>query len=308
MYAYSTYIQSPLEMREANTKDLTLLILLSIIWGSAFFNIKIATYSYEPFTLALVRVTFASIPLFLLCKIKKIRILAFSENWYWYAIIGLCNIAIPFVLIAIGTAKINSYLAAILMSTTPLSGSILAHFFTKDEKLSYMKSLGVLIGFSGIILLFFDKVIINSENYLYVLITILGSTFYCIGGLLTLKLKNRVNENVTTSTTLWSVIFLLPFSIIFETPWNSNPTLESTLSLLYLGVIATGLAWLIRFRILTVNGLVFQTQVAYLIPIFGIIFGYFLMDEVITWKVIASLVVILIGIYIFKKNNKGLNK
>ena len=90
---------------------------------------------------------------------------------------------------------------------------------------------------------------------------------------------------------------------MFEAPWNSNPTLQSTLSLLYLGVIATGLAWLIRFRILTVNGLVFQTQVAYLIPIFGIFFGYFLMDEVITWRVIFSLVVILVGIYIFKKNN-----
>ena len=74
---------------------------------------------------------------------------------------------------------------------------------------------------------------------------------------------------------------------------------------MYLGIIATGLAWLIRFRILTVNGLVFQTQVAYLIPIFGIFFGYFLMDEIITWKVIVSLVVILIGIYIFKTNNKG---
>ena len=191
------------------------------------------------------------------------------------------------------------------MSTTPLSGSILAHFFTQDEKLSYLKSLGVLIGFSGIILLFFDKVIINSDNYLYALITILGSTFYCIGGLLTLKLKNRVNENVTTSTTLWSVIFLLPLSLLIEEPWNSNPSLASTISLLYLGVIATGLAWLIRFRILTVNGLVFQTQVAYLIPIFGIIFGYFLMDEIITWRVLVSLVVILIGIYIFKKNNKG---
>ena len=293
-------------MREANTKDLTLLILLSIIWGSAFFNIKIATYSYEPFTLALVRVLFASIPLYLLCRYKKIQLLAFSENWHSYALIGLCNIAIPFVLIAIGTAKINSYLAAILMSTTPLSGSILAHFFTKDEKLSYMKSLGVLVGFSGIVLLFFDRVVINSENYLFVLITILGSTFYCIGGLLTLKLKNKVNENVTTSTTLWSVIFLLPISIIFEAPWNANPSLESTLSLLYLGVVATGLAWLIRFRILTVNGLVFQTQVAYLIPVFGIIFGFFLMDEVITWKVIVSLVVIHVGIYIFKKNNKGL--
>ena len=292
-------------MREANTIDLSLLILLAIIWGSSFFNIKIATYSYDPITLALVRVIFASIPLFLLCKFKKIKLEAFGSDWNWYALIGLCNIAIPFVLIAIGTAKINSYLAAILMSTTPLSGSILAHFFTKDEKLSFLKSLGVLIGFSGIILLFFDKVIINIDNYIYALITILGSTFYCIGGLLTLRLKHKKNENVTTSTTLWSVIFLLPFSLIIETPWESSPTLISTLSLLYLGIIATGFAWLIRFRILTVNGLVFQTQVAYLIPVFGIIFGYFLMDEIITWRVLLSLVIILLGIYIFKKNNKG---
>ena len=292
-------------MREANKLDFTLLIILAIIWGSSFFNIKIATYSYEPITLALVRVIFASIPLLILCKLKKIKIEAFNENWLWYALIGLINIAIPFVLIAIGTSKINSYLAAILMSTTPLSGSILAHIFTNDEKLSFLKSLGVLIGFSGIVLLFFDKVIINDDNFLYALITILGSTFYCIGGLLTLKLRNKKNENVTTSTTLWSVIFLLPFSLILETPWNSSPSLNSTLSLLYLGVIATGLAWLIRFRILTVNGLVFQTQVAYLIPIFGIIFGYFLMDEIITWRVLASLVIILTGIFIFKKNNKG---
>ena len=293
-------------MREANSFDLSLLILLAVIWGSAFFNIKIATYSYEPFTLALVRVIFASIPLILLCKFKKIKIEAFSDNWKLYALIGLCNISIPFVLIAIGTSMINSYLAAILMSTTPLSGSILAHFFLKDEKLSLPKSLGVLIGFSGIFLLFFDKVIINSENYFYALITILGSTFYCIGGLLTLKLKNEKNENVTTSTTLWSVIFLLPFSLVIETPWNSSPTLASTISPLYLGVVATGFAWLIRFRILTVNGLVFQTQVAYLIPIFGIFFGYFLMNEIITWRVLASLVIILTGIYVFKKNNKGL--
>ena len=219
-------------MREANTFDLSLLILLAVIWGSAFFNIKIATYSYEPFTLALVRVIFASIPLLLLCKLKEIKIEGFSENWKLYALIGLCNISIPFVLIAIGTSMINSYLAAILMSTTPLSGSLLAHFFLKDEKLSLPKSLGVLIGFSGIVLLFFDKVIINSEYYLYALITILGSTFYCIGGLLTLKLKDKKNENVTTSTTLWSVIFLLPFSLVIETPWNSSPTLASTISLL----------------------------------------------------------------------------
>ena len=295
-------------MREAKSVDLFLLILLGLIWGSSFFNIKIATYSYEPFTLALIRVFFASIPLFFLCKYKKIKILAFSKKWKQYALIGLFNIAIPFTLIAIGTSKINSYLAAMLMSTTPMSGSILAHFFTKDEKISFLKSLGIIIGFSGILFLFFDQLIINDKNYIYVLITILGSTFYSIGGILTLKLKNQGNENVTTSTTLWSVIFLLPLSLIFESPWNSNPTLESTLSLLYLGVVATGIAWLIRFRILTVNGLVFQTQVAYLIPIFGVLFGYFLMDEIITWRVLVSLVIIIFGIYIVKKNNKGKKK
>ena len=294
-------------MREANSFDIFLLVLLGIIWGSSFFNIKIATYSYEPITLALVRVIFASAPLILLCKFKKIKIEAFSNEWKHYALIGLCNIAIPFILIAIGTSKINSYLAAMLMSTTPLSGTILAHFFTKNEKINIFKVIGVLIGFSGILFLFLDKIIINESNYIFALITILGSTFYSIGGILTIRIKNKGNENVTTSTTIWSLIFLFPMAIIIEKPWLADPSLESTLSLLYLGIVATGLAWLIRFRILSVNGLVFQTQVAYLIPIFGVFFGYFLMDEVITWRVLISLSIIIFGIYIVKKNNKGLN-
>ena len=294
-------------MREANSFDIFLLVLLGIIWGSSFFNIKIATYSYEPITLALVRVIFASAPLILLCKFKKIKIEAFSKEWKYYALIGLCNIAIPFILIAIGTSKINSYLAAMLMSTTPLSGTILAHFFTKNEKINIYKVIGVLIGFSGILFLFLDKIIINESNYIFALITIVGSTFYSIGGILTIRIKNKGNENVTTSTTIWSLIFLFPMAIILEKPWLADPSFESTLSLLYLGIVATGLAWLIRFRILSVNGLVFQTQVAYLIPIFGVFFGYFLMDEVITWRVLISLSIIIFGIYIVKKNNKGLN-
>ena len=293
-------------MREANSFDIFLLVLLGLIWGSSFFNIKIATYSYEPITLALVRVIFASLPLILLCKFKKIKIEAFSKEWKRYALIGLCNIAIPFILIAIGTSKINSYLAAMLMSTTPLSGTILAHFFTKNEKINILKTIGILVGFSGVLFLFLDKIIINENNYIFALITILGSTFYSIGGILTLKIKDKGNENVTTSTTIWSLIFLFPMALILEKPWLATPTLDSTLSLLYLGIVATGLAWLIRFRILSVNGLVFQTQVAYLIPIFGVFFGYFLMNEVITWRVLISLSIIVLGIYIVKKNNKGL--
>jgi drug/metabolite transporter (DMT)-like permease len=291
-------------MKQVKTFDIFLLTLLGAIWGSSFLNIKIASFSYEPITLALIRVIFASIPLIILCNYKKIKIEAFSKDWKPYALIGLCNIAIPFTLIALGTSKINSYLASMLMATTPMSGSLLAHFFTKNEKITLFKSLGIIVGFLGIVFLFFDEIVINKSNYIYALLCIVGSTFYSIGGLLTLKIKKKGNENVTTSTTLWSVIFLLPMSLIFENPWAAEPSLGSTISLVYLGVIATGGAWLIRFRILTVNGLVFQTQVAYLIPIFGIFFGYFLMNEVITWKVIISLIIIITGIYIVKKNIK----
>ena len=292
-------------MKEAKTSDLFLLTLLAVIWGSSFFNIKIATYSYEPFTLALIRVIFASLPLIGLCFIRNIKIQAFSKNWKVYALVGLCNLTIPFSLIAIGTNKIDSYLAAMLMSTTPITGSILAHFFIKDEKITFLKSLGIILGFTGILLLFFDKLIINPNNYLFVLLIILGSTFYSISGILILKkLKESGNVNVTTSTLIWSVITLLPLSFILEEPFKSTPTLESTLSLIYLGVVATGFAWWLRFKILAKNGIVFQTQVAYLIPIFGVIFGALILDEQITWKVLVSLIIIMSGIYIVKKYNK----
>ena len=293
-------------MKEAKTTDILLLLLLGAIWGSSFFNIKIATYSYEPYTLALVRVIFATFTLLAVSFFYKVKIQAFSKKrWKIYALVGLCNIAIPFSLIAVGTNEVDSYLAAILMSTTPLTGSILAHIFTKNEKITLFKSIGIIIGFTGVLFLFFDKLILNESNYFFAIVILVGSTFYSISGIIILKyLKKSGNINVTTSTLIWALIFLLPMSFIFEKPFSSTPTLFSTISLIYLGVVATGFAWWLRFKILAKNGLVFQTQVAYLIPIFGVIFGVLILNEQITWKILASLVIIISGIYIVKKYNK----
>ena len=291
-------------MREAKSIDYFLLTLLALIWASAFFNIKIATYSYGPLTIALLRVFFGAIPVILLCYLKKIKIEAFSKDWYWFAAIGVINLVIPFFLIAYGIQKVQSNLAAILMASTPLSAAALAHFFTKNEKINLIKFIGVLIGFSGIIFLFSDNLLINENNIFSAFLILFGSCFYVIGGLLTLKISNKDNENVTASILIWGTLVLLPISLIIEQPWNLSPRLDSTLSLIYLGVFSTGIAWLLRFYILKHNGLVFQAQVAYLIPIFGVILGFLILKEVITSKAIISLVFVVIGIYIVKKGSK----
>ena len=291
-------------MRETKSLDYFLLTLLAIIWASAFFNIKIATYSYGPLTIAFLRIFFGAIPVILLCYLKKIKIEAFSKDWYWFAAIGIINLVIPFFLIAYGVQKVQSNLAAILMASTPLTAATLAHFFTTNEKINLTKIIGVLIGFSGIIFLFSDNILINKNNIFSAFVILFGSCFYVIGGLLTLKISNKENENVTASILIWGTLVLLPISLFFEQPWSLSPRLDSTLALIYLGIFSTGIAWLLRFYILKHNGLVFQAQVAYLIPIFGVILGFLFLNETITSKAIISLIAVIIGIYIVKKGSK----
>jgi len=289
-------------MRQPKLIDYILLTVLALIWASAFFNIKIATYSYGPVTIAFLRVFFGAIPVLLLCFYKKIKIEAFSKDWHWFAMIGFINLVAPFFLIAYGVKSVQSNLAAILMSTTPLSSTILGHFYTKNEKFNFIKTIGILIGFSGIVYLFSDNLLINDSNFISALLILLGSTCYVIGGVLTLKISKKKNENVTGSILIWAIIILIPLVSFIEKPWNLNPSVQSTMSVIYLGVVSTGLAWLLRFRILKNNGLIFQSQVSYLIPIFGMILSYIFLKEMITPKILVSLTAVAVGLYFVRKS------
>ena len=295
-------------MKQPSLFDYFLLTILALIWASAFFNIKIATYSFGPITIAFLRVFFGAIPVLLLCYYKKIKIEAFSKDWYWFAIIGFINLVAPFFLIAYGVQSVQSNLAAILMSTTPLSSTVLGHFYTKNEKFNFIKTIGILIGFSGILYLFSDNILINENNFFSAILILLGSTCYVIGGVLTLKISKKKNENVTGSILVWAVLILIPIVSIVEQPWNVSPRLDSTISVIYLGLVSTGIAWLLRFRILVNNGLIFQSQVSYLIPIFGTILSYIFLKELITFKVLISLIAVSVGIYFVRKADNKISK
>ena len=295
-------------MKQPSLFDYLLLIFLALIWASAFFNIKIATYSFGPITIAFLRVFFGAIPVLLICYYKKIKVEAFSKDWHWFAMIGFINLVAPFYLIAYGVQSVQSNLAAILMSTTPLSSTVLGHFYTKNEKFNFVKTIGILIGFSGILYLFSDNILINENNILSALLILLGSTCYVIGGVLTLKISKKKNENVTGSILIWAVIILIPIVSFAEQPWNISPRLDSTISVIYLGLVSTGIAWLLRFKILVKNGLIFQSQVSYLIPIFGTILSYIFLKELITFKVLISLIAVSVGIYFVRKADNNPSK
>ena len=292
-------------MHKASLKDFFLLITLAAIWGSAFFNIKIASDTYTPMTLAFGRIFFAALVMVLYCWMKGIKIEAFGEHWKMYALIGIVNLILPFFFISFGIVKVQSNMAAILMSTAPIFATILGQLFIQDEKINFLKLLGIVIGFLGIVYLFSDDLLINQTNFLYALIIILGPFFYTLGGLFSLKLKHIKNETVTSSILIWAVIIFLPILFIVDNPTELRPSWISTVSLFYLGVVATAIAWLMRFYILKNNGLVFQSQVAYIIPIFGLVFGYLFLGEKITYKIIVALIAVLISTFLIEKSKKA---
>ena len=292
-------------MHKASLKDFFLLIVLAAIWGSAFFNIKIASDTYTPMAIAFGRIFFAALVMVLYCWMKGIKIDAFGEHWKMYASIGLVNLILPFFFISFGIVKVQSNMAAILMSTAPIFATILGQLFIQDEKINFLKLLGIVIGFLGIVYLFSDDLLINQSNFLYALIIILGPFCYTLGGLFSLKLKHVKNETLTSSILVWAVFMLLPVLFIVENPTELRPSWSSTISLFYLGVVATAIAWLMRFYILKNNGLVFQSQVAYIIPIFGLIFGYLFLGEKITYKIVVALVAVLISTFLIEKSKKA---
>ena len=151
-------------MKQPKLLDYLLLILLALIWASAFFNIKIATYSFGPVTIAFLQSFFGAIPVLLLCYYKKIKIEAFSKDWHLFAMIGFINLVAPFFLIAYGVQSVQSNLDNSNVDHT-FKFYYLRTLLYKNEKFNFIKTFGILIGFSGILYLFSDNLLIDKITF-----------------------------------------------------------------------------------------------------------------------------------------------
>ncbi|PPR45289.1 MAG: hypothetical protein CFH16_00986 [Alphaproteobacteria bacterium MarineAlpha5_Bin6] len=283
------------------SNNLFLLILLSAIWGSAFFAIKISVQHFHPISVASFRLIIGALLLFLFFSYKKYSFNFFKNNFVVIFTIGLIGNFIPFFLISWSEQYIKSNTAGLLLSVGPIFTLILSHFMTHDEKFSALKLISILIGFLGVLFIIgFDSFSINLNNLsnlipkIAIIVAALG---YVISSILAYNLKKVNIIELTTFATISAAVISIPFMLFYEINSPSKFEFNSLIPIIYLGLFPTAIAFIIRFHIISKAGPVFLSYVAYLIPAFAILFGYIILNEEINLSSLIGIILILLGVY-----------
>jgi len=285
-----------------------LLFILSSIWSSAFIGIKIAVETINPISVASLRLTVAAI---FLCTIFFLRGYKFNltiTTYIYIFFIALIGNFIPFYLISWSEIYISSSLAGLLLSIAPIFALLLSHFFTKGNKFNILKLIGIILGFIGVVLLIGIENILNGlsrDSFLLIpkIAVILAALGYVISSIIAYNLKNIDTFRLTTIVILFASITSLPFMFLYEFNNISNPSAKSIIAVVYLGVMPTAVAYLLRFYIIAKAGPVFLSYVAYLIPIFAILWGAIFLNEKILLNYIIAMFFIFTGIFIGEKGS-----
>ena len=283
-----------------------LLIILSAIWGSAFFAIKVGLNDFSPTGVASLRLIIASIFLLFLFYIQKKDIIFTKEVIFLLIIIGIIGNFIPFYLISWAEQFIPSSTAGMLMAIGPIITLVMSHFLTKNEKFSLMKFISIIIGLIGVFFIFninsLNNILNNSSiDILAKLLVILAAFGYMLSNIIAYEKLNDIDSfSITTFATTFGAIFSLPFFVydLSINDFNYDFEINSVYAIIYLGIFPTAIAFQFRYYITKTSGPVFLSYVAYLIPVFAVIWGYILLSEKIGLQSLIGILLILLGVYI----------
>ena len=223
-------------------------------------------------------------------------------------LIGLIGNFIPFSLISWSEQYIQSNTAGLLLSVAPIFTLFLSYFFIKGDKFFLRTFISILVGLFGIIFIFgFDTLIHissnQSGNYLAKFAILIAALGYVVSAILAYNLKHIRTITLTTFVTISAALISLPFMIISEFNTPSSFNFNSLLSLLYLGLFPTAIAFVLRFHIISKAGPIFLSYVAYLIPVFAIFWGYIFLKETITQGTLIGVILILLGVFLSQRPN-----
>ena len=288
--------------RQPTRNDYIVLFALGALWGSSFGAIKIALHGVTPLTVMSVRILLAGAALLLLIRVRKTPFPRGIQNWIKIGWIALFGTLIPFFLVPWGQLQIDSSLAAILMAVNPLFALTLGHFFSDHESFTLRQLLAMLVGFSGILLVFGENAISSINGNIWAQLAVIGAGFcYTISGVIVSRVRGASADSVSASIFICASVIVFPLWMILEQPWSLHFETESLLALTHLGLVSTGMAFLMRYYIILRAGAVFLSYVAFIIPMFGILFGILFLGETISVNTMGAVVLILSGVYLGRK-------
>lgn len=286
-------------MKNSSLMNWFYLSLLVVFWGSTFALTKYALYDFSPLWIVSLRLSVGFIIIYSILKLRGENLPTGLVNWAWLALVGLTAF-FPFFLICWGTQYLDTNISGILFGIGPIFTVLAAHFLVPNEKLNMLKFFGVIIGFAGLYILLFEKtntsITSNDFEMLSQISILLAAIGYSIQNIAVNVMPNITLMQKTSGSFLFASSFAFITAMLFEGP----PIIEifniSFISVLLMGIFSTAMASMVMFNLTKVAGPTFVSLTHYILPVYVVVLGGFLLKEDIRLSQIIGMFVILVGI------------
>jgi drug/metabolite transporter (DMT)-like permease len=289
--------------------DWLVFALLGFFWGSSYLFIKIGVNAgLEPFTLVMFRLLIGSALLWSVVLVAREHLPREPRFYAHISVVGFFGIALPFILITYAEATVDSAVAAVLTAPVPLFVIPFAALLLRDERLSITKVLGVIVGLIGVaVLVGFDPADLANGNFFAELLLVAAAVSYAIGGVYARRFMTGYRPMIPALFEVFTALIMVTVvAFAFENPLAGPFTLDAVLSVIWLGLLGSGLAFLAFFRLLGRWGAARTSLVAYTLPVWGIILGALVLREEIPPALISGTALIIGGIALVNANRESI--
>ncbi len=294
-------------------KEWAVFLTLTFIWGASFLWIKIAVAEIDPFSLVAFRLTLGILGLVVFFAFKKPPIPREFRVWVSLAVLGLLSSAIPWVLISWAETSIDSAIAGVLNGTVPLFTILIAHFFLHDDRMTFQRITGLLLGFAGVVVLTQrDGGLANlfaeggiSRNLIGQGAMLLSSLSYAVSGVHARRNLRNVSPLVQA---FFSMVFAL-VAILCVIPLMGGTLVipsqtDTWVALIWLGVLGAGIASFIFYYLLHAVGPTRASLVTYTLPVVSVTLGVIVLKERLDWWLLAGSLLIVSGVWVVNRRRR----
>lgn len=281
-------------------RDWAILLLLALIWGAAFFFIGIAVRHVAPFTYVWARLSIAALVLLLFVRWQGHRLALSRGDWAAMGVLALLNTSLPFVLFGWSQQHIASGVAAILNATTPIWGVLVAHFLTRDERMTPSRLAGVVLGFGGVTLMIGPAILVESGGKaLPKIACIVAALSYAFAAVYAkrFRAKRVAPLTVATGQLVTGAVMMTPVALLVDRPWQAVvPPLSAIAAIVALAVVCSAFAYILYFKLIERAGATNALLVTLLVPPVAILLGAMFLGEHLHARDFAGLALIAAGL------------